>query len=516
MMPSQPESAPGSTPASAPRTTDPPRRCFICLTDEDPSDPPGTWVDPCRCTLEAHQDCMLSWVTDCERSNKPLQCPVCKDRIQLEGPWDPVVALTDVVVTKFTHASPFMLLGSVTLGVQFSLQMYGAFAMWAFSGREALVDYMLGHEILVNGDPTRISMTVGEKIANALVLTNVGPALLLGQLMPWFGNRVFVSTASLYGVYHFMHDDSFLTWPPSPQLAMAMFPYIRSAYLNVWREFAFPYEVSLNRQIMGLPPLEPRQDQPLANDRQPEQRNGEGGVVGFLNGLIEALEVEDVDDEHDDAAQLRVAQDEGDDGEGGVVLELVIEEVEDVPEEDEDDWGGSQHEGIDRNRQWPVDQDVPAPRPAQEVQRDRAVAPIPAQEAAPAPVVAPAPAPAVNDQPAQPHEHEAPQAPPARRPGLGTILSGVSNALVSALILPGISYVVGEFLRLALPKQWTMRGSTMRPGLLHQQWGRSLVGGCLYVVIKDVVRLYTKYRKVAAIGQRRVKNVERERRRAGK
>lgn len=144
---------------------------------------------------------MLSWVTDCERSNKPLQCPVCKDRIQLEGLWDPLVAITESVANKFTRASPFMLFSSVTLGAQFSLQMYGAFAMWAFSGREALVDYVLGHEVWTHGEASRILMSGGERLTNALVLTNVGPALLVGQLMPWFGNKIFLSTASVVCLY---------------------------------------------------------------------------------------------------------------------------------------------------------------------------------------------------------------------------------------------------------------------------------------------------------------------------
>ncbi|KAM0433286.1 hypothetical protein ACHAPT_004162 [Fusarium lateritium] len=509
MPPSDPQSD------SAPRPVDAPRRCFICLTDQDPSDPPGSWVDPCGCTLEAHQDCMLSWVTDCERSNKPLQCPVCKDRIQLEGPWDPVVALTDVIASKFTRASPFMLLGSASLGVQFSLQMYGAFALYLFSGREVLTDYILGPEVWTHGEPSRLFLSRRDRIRNALVLTNVGPALLLGQLMPWIGNKVFLSTASAYGVYHSMHEDGFLSWPPSPQLVMAVFPYIRSAYLNAWREFAFPYEVSLNRQIMGLPPLEPRQNEPPANDGQAERRNGEGGVVGFLNGLIEALEADDGDEQDNDAGgQVRL----GGEGEDGVVLELVIEEIQDAPEEDEDededDWVERAHQRAHRHEHARVDEDEPAPRLAQEAERGPIPAPGPAPVAA-----APAPAPAVENQPAGRVEHEAPQAPPARRPGLGTILSGVSNAIVSALILPGLSYAMGELLRLALPKTWTAApssGSTTRPGLLQQQWGRSLVGGCLYVVMKDVLRLYTKYRKVAAIGKRRVKNIDRERRRNGR
>ncbi|KAH8674921.1 hypothetical protein BGZ61DRAFT_97574 [Ilyonectria robusta] len=482
---------------------DTPRRCFICLTDEEPSDPPSSWVDPCPCTLEAHQDCMLSWVTDCERSNKPLQCPVCKSQIRLEGPWDPLVALTDVVSSKFTRASPFMLLTSVTMGVQFSLQMYGACAMWAFAGRESLVQFMLGPELNVGGQNSRIMRMASERLGNALILMNVGPALLLGQLTPWLGNKIFLPTASLYGVYRVMHDDQFLAWPPSPQMAMTMFPYLRSAYLNFWREFVFPYEVNLNRQMQGLPALEPRPNEEPANNQRAAQRNENGGVLGFLNNLLDALEPDDDDEGGGDAAgQLRIAHEEGNDAEGNLVVDIVIEEVVDIVEEDVNEFSDDEQDGIEGG--WGRRVDQPPVQAAPEVGRE--------------PAAAPAEPPA--DLPAQHNEHEAPQAPPARRPGLGTILSGVSNAIVSALILPGISYVMGELLRLAMPRSWTTMPRNpwfrtvgiIRPGLFQQQWGRSLVGGCLWVVMKDVVRLYTKYRKVAAMGKRRVKNVERHRR----
>jgi hypothetical protein len=198
MPPSPPQTtSPTLDDPAAPNPVDAPRRCFICLTDEDPSDAPDSWVDPCPCTLEAHQDCMLSWVTDCERSNKPLKCPVCKSAISLEGPWDPIVAVTDVVAKRFTRASPFMLLTSAAMGVQFSMQMYGAFAMWAFSGRETLVQFMLGPEVNVGGKTSRIMRFASERLGNALILMNVGPALLMGQLTPWLANKIFLPTASL-------------------------------------------------------------------------------------------------------------------------------------------------------------------------------------------------------------------------------------------------------------------------------------------------------------------------------
>ena len=291
-----------------------------------------------------------------------------------------------------------------------------------------------------------------------------------------------------YGMYHVMHDEHFVSWPPSPQLAMAVFPYIRSLYYNMWREFVLPHEIEFNRQILGLPPTEPvRNDE--GDQQRVAQRNGEGGLVGLLQGLLDAL---DPDDEENGEANLgdgQAAQGDANVGEGDqnqvvVDVEVVLdeEEVNDVAPaglpNGVDQGPGGEHEGAEGE----------APQPAAEPQQ--------------------------GQEPQ--HNHEAPPAPPARRFDLGTLLSSFSNTLVSSLILPGISFAMGELLRLALPSPWTMlspqSASRQRPGLLQQQWGRSLVGGCLYVVLKDAIRFYAKYRKVVAMGDRRVKNVDRPRR----
>ncbi|CAI6087443.1 unnamed protein product [Clonostachys chloroleuca] len=481
----EPASAPNAVAAAtSPRALDAPRRCFICLNDEEPTDPPSSWVDPCPCTLEAHQDCMLSWVVDCERSNKPLQCPVCKSAISMEGPWDPVVSFHDAVLRRFTRASPFLLVTGLSLGVQVSSQMYGAMAMWLFSGKDALIDYMLGGPNQPFGGVSSHSSKM-ERITNAAVLMNIAPALLIGQLIPGLGNKIFVPMGSLYGIYHVMNDDEFFTWPPSPQLAIAVFPYVRSIYYNLWREFVFPYEVNLNRRILGLPPAEPRRNDRGRENGRNGERNAEGGVVGFLQTLLDALDPDEEEQEgreappqieivHEEIPQEAIAEAEeqvifefhyeGDLGEDDILL----------PDEDEP------AEALED-----AHNDPPAPNQAEPAEQQAA------------------------DQEQAANHREAAQAPPAHRPGLGTILSNMSNALVSALILPGISFAVGEALRLLLPKAWT---TTLRPGLLQHQWGRSLIGGCLFVVIKDVVRLYSKHRKVAAMSNRRVKNVDRRRR----
>ena len=311
-------------------------------------------------------------------------------------------------------------------------------------------------------------------------------------------------------MWHAMHDEYFFTWPPSPQLAMVIFPYIRSAYYNMWKEFVYPYESKLNRQILGLP--EVRQDGDRGNNRQQNDRNDrnadrnadrnrDGGIItNFLQTIIDALDADD-EEAPDDGAfdNVRVVDEQVElqvgNGEGGeVVVEVVIEQAVEVDEEQEE-----------AEEVVPIDIAglPPAPR-LQPVQPDR-----PAQGAA-------NPVPPVAEQPDQQGDHEVPPARAARRPGLGTILSSVSNSITSALIMPGVSYAMGEVLRMLLPTKWTAgalyrHGPLGRPGLLHERWGRSLLGGCLFVVMKDAIRLYVKYRKASAMMQRRIKNVDRKR-----
>lgn len=331
-----------------------------------------------------------------------------------------------------------------------------------------------------------------------------------------------------------MHDEQFFTWPPSPQLAMAVFPYIRSVYYNMYKELVTPYETALNRQLLGLPAVEPPPAEGANQNGQgqrPNDRNAarnaaraQGGILGMLQTLIDALEQDD--DDGDNAPQLddfqidfrgEEVEAEGEE-EAGVMLEVIVEEVEMDEAQNAGDVApaeplGDEPAPVEAPQAPAADAQPAVPQPAP----DNAPAAPDNAPAAPADPAAPV-APAAGDAP----NHEAPQ-PPARRMSLGAILSHVSNTLVSALILPGVSFAAGEALRLVLPKEWTasplrnpwMRSASVaggRPGLFQQQWGRSLVGGCLYVVLRDVLRVYSKTRKVAALSNRRVKNVDRPRR----
>lgn len=93
-------------------------------------------------------------------------------------------------------------------------------------------------------------------------------------------------------------------------------------------------------------------------------------------------------------------------------------------------------------------------------------------------------------------------------------MSSICNYLVGALMMPMISGLSGMALEVALPKSWVSRPASGRPtGILQERWGRSLVGGCLFVVLKDAFHLYVKYRRAITRPCRRVANNSDERNR---
>lgn len=88
-------------------------------------------------------------------------------------------------------------------------------------------------------------------------------------------------------------------------------------------------------------------------------------------------------------------------------------------------------------------------------------------------------------------------------------LRTLATAVMGALFFPAASSVMGEVLKYSLPRNWVMRptlGVKTLPavGLLQEKWGRSMVGGALFIVLKDAVLLYCKWRKAKSQGMRRV------------
>ncbi|PHH59097.1 hypothetical protein CDD81_3808 [Ophiocordyceps australis] len=492
----------------------PPRRCFMCLGDESPLDPPGTWVDPCPCTIEAHQECILTWVTDCERNKKPLKCPVCKATIELEGIRDPIVAASDALSTRFSRLTPCILAGGISMGAQFSLQMYGFLALWTFAGKQPAVRFLFGSDNMGNPMMGSSLAVIRHRVSTALVLMSVAPTLLLTRAWPINSHSLLIPSASVFASFVAMgnkHD--ILHWPPSPRLVMAAFPLVRSIYRSIWDQFVRPYDVKLNRQIQGLPAEGPTPRHTTIVGRDTVLYI----VLWLLRVSMEFVDFgqppghdgHDDDNDHDAAAmnaarlmELRAAIDAGQ-----------------VGDEVEDQDGQPMVDGIQGPAEAPGQnepQDGDEPRGHDNAAGDgrhgmlmppNVVVDVQWQE----------PAQGAN---AAGENNEALRAPPVTF-SIVDFLSKMTNSIVGSLLLPGVSFAMGEALRLVLPRSWTtvaprdFWGRSIgggRPGLMQHRWGRSLVGGCLFIVLKDVATLYVKSRRVAQLKVRKVKNVQRQRR----
>jgi len=74
---------------------------------------------------------------------------------------------------------------------------------------------------------------------------------------------------------------------------------------------------------------------------------------------------------------------------------------------------------------------------------------------------------------------------------------GISTTILGALVFPTVAAGMGRLLTYALPKSWMSNANMMngRPGLLRDQWGRSVVGGAIFIVLKDALLLYSRWKR---------------------
>lgn len=90
--------------------------------------------------------------------------------------------------------------------------------------------------------------------------------------------------------------------------------------------------------------------------------------------------------------------------------------------------------------------------------------------------------------------------------------TNLADVVLGALVFPVISASMGGLLKYILPKTWTTPSAILersRPGLLQTRWGRSVVGGCMFVLLKDALVLYCRWRLAQTHRRRKVLNYDR-------
>ncbi len=283
-----------------------------------------------------------------------------------------------------------------------------------------------------------------------------------------------------------MARDDMPSWPPSPVWALTMMPYASVTYANVYYRFFGSFEGRLDRALRGRP----ANDEPPAAAAQGDPAVGEEQVPDLGTALWRlgnaAMNLLDGDDIQADEPDVGIE----------LGLELVIDEnaeqlrdeapVAGVDIQQEDQVGQGRQEAPPGPRQEDPVEDHAAPQEPLEQQ------------------------PAENQQMQNDNDNE--QADDNRG---ATTLSELINAMVTQLLFPVVAAGVGEVLSLTLPRSWFTKDPYRRQGLLQERWGRSLVGGCLFVVFRDAFTLYTKYRRVEVKKHRKIKNVQRKRDKGG-
>ncbi len=471
---------------SAPATpAEEPRKCWICFADETEDTPLSSeWRSPCPCALTAHESCLLDWIANIEAPGSrrgitqpgQIRCPQCKSEIKLARPRSLVV---DAVRGLEHGAERLMIPGILVIScftIVQGLLMHGVSTVYAVfglaEGEQILEPLLVPHYILLSGRTDSALEIIKHTLSNwrlSLGLPLIPPILVLSRTSMADHVLPIVPMLFFIGAPNSNELLSIAQWPPSPSLTFAMLPYLRGAY-NAYYELVWRERVQ--KWMREIKPLPGNGD----NQEQDDEGDEEGQIVA--------------DDEADGLLEIDVAMD------------LV--------------GGWNQDGGAPRQDQPPRRPDTPIaggaldpeehlnhiPRPGQ---ADQAAQPVPQLAAAAQP-------PDADDH--HHHHHEN---------AIAFNLYHIADTVLGALAFPGIAAAMGEALRLILPLAWTRPPGTLqsswfgksyvtgRPtGLLQQRWGRTVIGGCLFVVLKDAVMLYVKWKMAQLHRQRRVLDYDRK------
>ncbi|KAI8990432.1 hypothetical protein BD414DRAFT_413638 [Trametes punicea] len=236
------------------------KSCYICLEEERfdrPEDPPRAWTHPCSCTLVAHESCLLQWIKSAQQDSllnkNALKCAQCGTQYELESD-NPLIlkvlnALNSLLSTAGQAAT---IVGFVSLTASFGFTIYvvstsyGAFAVKEFLGENMF-------NILLTDDPGKwpwhafIHLPM---IPFSLVLsrTNIVDTLpLVPLLLTWATTPPIRNSSSTATIPSFSGGWSLsarggtaagfapaLNWPPTPLMAMVLFPVLRNLYCRAF------------------------------------------------------------------------------------------------------------------------------------------------------------------------------------------------------------------------------------------------------------------------------------------
>ncbi|OCH92614.1 hypothetical protein OBBRIDRAFT_726388, partial [Obba rivulosa] len=250
------------------------KRCYICCEEEsfdEPSVPPKVWVHACRCTLVAHEMCLLRWMYSVQqnpsRATNFNRCPQCNTKYELEGDRPLILRVMDSVNNTVSMVMRYSVLGPVAVVVVVAatsvgrvlFQLSTTYGQWAFKQLYGKQMY----DLLLTDDPTRWpwhAQWMLPMIAHHLIefrkpkfdLPAIVPLFLAWSSTPPARVRQGFFSMLLNPLGRRYDSNMFgplFSWPPPPIMITALYPVVTGAY-----RFAL---YKLRRRILGMPPTSP-------------------------------------------------------------------------------------------------------------------------------------------------------------------------------------------------------------------------------------------------------------------
>lgn len=475
------------------------KKCWICFSDETEDTPESsTWRDPCPCALMAHEDCLLDWIADMEspssrkRTLGPPQivCPQCKTEIHLARPRN---YLVEAVKAAERVAARVVTPGALVIAMSTVVHASTAHGIHSIHSIFGVDDgYRILQPLVYNMlHPRQITGLTDVRDVFAEVLSHwrlhVGLPLITPLLVLSRTTLADSVLPVLPIVFFATQGDSdqpldFGSWPPSASLAFAVLPYVRGLY-NTYYE-----RVWADKEKQWLKDIQPR------NGRTDDT---EGGAENAAQDA--AIEGEAAAE--DNNFEIRI--------DGNIWDEWVDD---DEPEADQ----ANQRREREEIRQDMLQNGL-APQRAPAFNAPPLADDEPAALPGGQPQAPPQNAGARQQQQRQQQQQNAAAGHQERLLSFST--TALAEKVLGALLFPTVASLSGELLRFLLPKAWTNKPlastrlglrSGRATGLLQNKWGRSIIGGCLFVVFKDAVMLYVRWKMAQQHRRRRVLDYDRK------
>jgi len=410
------------------------RRCWICFADENEDAPDASrWRSPCPCNLTAHESCLLDWIADLETaastSPRKIECPQCKSEIKIARPTSMVVKGVQAVERCCATIVVPGLAAAFVGGVWSACFVHGALSVMMVLGAE---DWQRLVEANAVG-AGRLGMDFYGRQGAKMI----GAKMALGlPMVPIV--LVLSRTKVADGLLPMLPMILFMDQLGSGSMTGGWIIRGRKPQGDMWPPSAalafasLPYVRAAYNAFYGRFFAERERMWIKQVQRQVDP------VEAEENRREGALDAENVVQEGDFEIELNA--------EIGIFNE---DEPERPVQQPQPDQGQNAQQGQGRNQNGNPNGNL-------------------------------------NGQNHQHHHHHG-------QNQLVVSASKLADTILGALCMPAIAAVAGEVLNVSLPKAWTSATSDRRPGILHTKWGRSIVGGCLFVVLKDALLLYSRY-----------------------